>query len=85
MDNQDMVVLLDENGNEVQGRIINIVEIDGQEYLLYSVDTNEDEENVFVNKIIKDVNGEDEFVAIEDEEERKFVFDTLKEMIDSIE
>ena len=85
MDNQDMVVLLDENGNEVQGRIINIVEIDGQEYLLYSVDTNEDEENVFVNKIIKDVNGEDEFVAIEDEEERKYVFDTLKEMIDSIE
>ena len=85
MDNQDMVVLLDENGNEVQGRIINIVEIDGQEYLLYSVDTNEDEENVFVNKIIKDVNGEDEFVAIEDEEERKCVFDTLKEMIDSIE
>ena len=36
MDNQDMVVLLHENGNEVQGRIINIVEIDGQEYLLYS-------------------------------------------------
>ena len=85
MENQDTVILLDENGNEVQARIINIVEIDGQEYLLYSTEANDEEENLYVNKIVKDENGDEEFVAIEDEEERNYIFDTLKEMINSIE
>ena len=85
MENQDTVILLDENGNEVQARIINIVEIDGQEYLLYSTEANDEEENLYVNKIVKDENGDEEFVAIEDEEERNYIFDTIKEMINNIE
>ena len=74
-----------ENGNEVEARIINIIEIEGQEYLLYSIDANEEEESLFVNKIIKDENGEENFVAIDNDEERNNVFEIIKEMINNIE
>ncbi len=85
MENQETIILLDENGNEIQARIINIVEIDGQEYLLYSTNANEEEENVYVNKIMKDTNGEEEFVPIENDIERNYIFNTLKEMIDNMD
>ena len=85
MEEQEKVILLDEDGNEVEARIINVVEIEGQEYLLYSVPVNDEDENVFVNKIIKNANGEDEFVAIDNEEEKIYVFGILKEMINNLD
>ena len=84
MDNGNFVTLLDEFGKEVQARIINIVEVDGQDYLLYSVELNDDEENVYVNKVVRDENGNEEYVAIMDEDEREYVFNALEEMINDI-
>ena len=85
MDNDEKVMVLDENGNEVEARIINIVEIDEQEYLLYAIDKNEEEESLYVNKIIKNENGEEDLAQITDEEEKKNVFEILREAIESLD
>ena len=84
MDSNDKVMVLDENGNEVEATIINIIEVNGQEYLLYSVDANSDEANLYVNKIIKDENGEEDIVPIESDVERNTVFDEIKNLINEM-
>ena len=65
MENGERITVLDENGNEKEARVLNVVEIDGQEYLLYTVEENEEEENLYVNKIIKNENGEEDLAPIE--------------------
>lgn len=85
MDNEEKVMVLDEFGNEVEATIINIIEIDEQEYLLYSIPSNEDEEGIYVNKIVRDINGEEDLIPIEDEEEKKNVFDIVSEILDDLD
>lgn len=84
MDKEDKVTVLDEFGNEVEATIINIIEIEGQEYLLYSVDVNEEDANLYVNKIVKDENGEEDIVPIEDDAERNIVFEEIKKLINEM-
>lgn len=85
MEDQEIFTMIDEDGKEQIARILNVVEINNQEYLLYAINKNEEEENVYVEKIIKDQNGNENIVSIEDEEERKMIFSTLQEMLEKIE
>ena len=85
MDQDRKVVLYDEMGKEVEATIINVVEINGNNYLLYSVAADEDEENVYVNKVVKDANGDEEFIAIENDEEKNYVYQVLRDMIENMD
>ena len=77
--------LKDEYGNNLKGQVLNIIEIDEIDYLLYSVSTSPEEDSLYVKKIIKDENGEDDLVDITNEEEKEKVFSIIKEYINSIE
>lgn len=77
--------LKDEYGNNLEGQVLNIIEIDEIEYLLYSVSTSSEEDSLYVKKIIKDENGGDDLVDITNEEEKEKVFSIIKEYINSIE
>lgn len=79
------IKLRDEFGNQVEGKILNIIEIDDIEYLLYSVSTNDDEDAIYVKKIMKNVAGEDDLVDISDLNEKNKVFDIVREYINSVE
>jgi len=85
MDNKEKITLLDENNNEVEANILNIVEIDNQEYLLYSIDKNNEEENIYALKIIKNATGEEDLIPITDNEEKKQVSDIINEIINDID
>ena len=85
MDNKEKIKLLDENNNEVEANILNIVEIDNQEYLLYSIDKNNEEENIYALKIIKNATGEEDLIPITDNEEKKQVSDIINEIINDID
>ena len=85
MEDNDKVIVIDENGNEVEATILNIIEIDNNEYLLFSVDANEEDANLFVNKIVRDANGEETTIPIENDEERNMVFNSIKEYINNLE
>ena len=84
MDNNDKVTVLDEAGNEVEATIINVIEVNNQEYLLYSIDVNDEDANLYVNKIIRDENGEEEIVPIEDDIERNVVFEQIKKIMNEM-
>lgn len=81
----EAIKLRDELGNIIEGKILSIIEIDNIEYLLYSVSANEEEDAIYVKKIIKDKNGEDDLVDITNGEEKEKVFDIVREYINSIE
>ena len=50
--------LRDEFGNNVDGKILNIMEIDGIEYVVYAVSANEEEDAIYAKRVIKYANGE---------------------------
>lgn len=79
------IKLRDEFGNQVEGKILNIIEIDDIEYLLYSVRANDDEDAIYAKKIIKNATGEDDLVDISDLNEKNKVFDIVREYINSVE
>ena len=79
------IKLRDEFGNQVEGKILNIIEIDDIEYLLYSVSVNDDEDAIYAKKIIKNATGEDDLVDISDLNEKNKVFDIVREYINSVE
>lgn len=81
----NIITLRDEFGNPVEGKALNIIEIDEIEYLLYSVSANEEEDAIYVKKIIKNANGEDDLVDINDLNEKNKVFDIVREYINSVE
>ena len=85
MDMESNIKLRDEFGKQVEGKILNIIEIDDIEYLLYSVSTNDDEDAIYVKKIMKNADGEDDLVDISDLNEKNKVFDIVREYINSVE
>ena len=43
MDNEEIFVMHDENGMEREARILNVIEMEGHEYLVYSLSVNEED------------------------------------------
>ena len=82
---EEKIMMLDEQGQEKEATIINIVEINNQDYLIYSISKNEDEDEIYVSKIIKDQNNNEDLVSITDESERRIVYDTIRSLIDEID
>ena len=78
----NIVVLNDEDGNEVEFEFLDLIEYDGEEYvvLLPNDDEDEDAGEVLILKL-EDTDSEDEesYVSVEDEEVLNKVFEILKE------
>ncbi len=85
MNQEDTFIMLDEFGKERDATILNIVEIKGKEYVVYSISKNEDEDSIFVSELVKNENGEEEVKSIQDEDERRIVFDVVRELINSVD
>ena len=78
----NIVVLNDEDGNEVEFEFLDLIEDDGEEYvvLLPNDDEDEDAGEVLILKL-EDTDSEDEesYVSVEDEEVLNKVFEIFKE------
>jgi uncharacterized protein YrzB (UPF0473 family) len=75
----DIVILVDENGEEVEFEHIDTIEMNGNEYVVlapYNEEETEeeDEEEVIILKIDHNEDGEDSFVTVEDDDELDAVF-----------
>jgi uncharacterized protein YrzB (UPF0473 family) len=85
----DVVVLNDDEGNEHEFMHLATLEVDGNTYfvLLPVEETEEDDEEVeaIILKLVKDENGEDTLMDIEDDEEWEKVADAWEEMEDEYE
>ena len=79
----DIVVLVDENGDEVEFEHIDTIEMNGNEYVVLAPLEEEDadeqeEEEVIILKIEHNEEGEDSFVTIEDDDELDEVFNEFQ-------
>ncbi len=81
MEEKETFIMKDENGNEKEAEIITIIEIDNKEYVIYAVNKNEESDNIFASRIIKDENGNDVIKSIENQEEKNKVFEIIKELL----
>ena len=78
----NIIVLNDENGNEVNFEFLDLVELDGEEYVvLLPTDESEEEPGEVVILQVEDTDSEDEesYVSVEDEEVLNKVFEMFKE------
>jgi uncharacterized protein YrzB (UPF0473 family) len=81
----DVVVLVDENGEETEFEHLDTFELNGNEYVVLIPlleeefeEGEEDEEGVVILKVENDADGEDSFVSIDNEEELEAVFEEFK-------
>ncbi len=85
----DIVVLVDENGEEVEFEHIDTIEMNGNEYVVLaplSEDEEEelDEEEVIILKVEHGEDGEDTFITIEDDDELDDVFDEFQSRMEDL-
>ncbi len=77
----DIVVLLGEDGEEVEFEHLDTIELNDSEYVvLLPLDEQENEEvdEVVILKIERNDEGEDSFITVDDEEELNAVFEEFK-------
>lgn len=78
----NIIVLNDEDGNEVNFEFLDLVELDGEEYVvLLPTDESEDEAGEVVILQVEDTDSEDEesYISVENEETLNKVFEMFKE------
>lgn len=78
----NIIVLNDENGEEVKFEFLDLVELDGEEYVvLLPAEESEEEEGEVVILKVEDTESEEEesYVSVDDEETLNKVFEIFKE------
>jgi len=80
----DVVVLVDENGEECEFEYLDTIEMNGNEYVVLvplneeMEDEESEEEEVVILKVEHNADGEDTFITIEDEDEINEVFEEFQ-------
>lgn len=75
--------MFDENGIEREINILYELQINDNNYLIYSLARDNDNENVYASKIII-INGEEQLIDLETEEERQQVMNAVYQSMNSI-
>ena len=78
----NIIILNDEDGNEVQFEFLDLIELDGEEYVvLLPTEGEEDEDGEVVILKVEDTDSEDEesYVSVDDQEILNKVFEIFKE------
>ena len=77
----NIIVLNDEDGNEVKFEFLDLIELDGEEYIVLLPTEEDDEDGEVVILKVEDTDSEDEesYVSVEDEEILNKVFEIFKE------
>lgn len=87
-ENEDIIVLIGENGEEEKFEYVETIEMSGNEYVVLipydesKSDDSDDSEEVVILKIEHGENGEDQFITIEDEDELNDVFEEFKRIME---
>ncbi|HEY5586141.1 MAG TPA: DUF1292 domain-containing protein [Ruminiclostridium sp.] len=78
---EDIIVLIGEDGEEVEFEHLDTVELNGNEYvILLPMDEEENEEadEVVILKVDHNEDGEDSFITVDDDDELNNVFEEFK-------
>ena len=77
----NIIVLNDENGDEIEFEFLDLIEYEGEEYVVLLPHDEEDEADEVVILKLEDTDSEDEesYVSVDDEEVLQNVFEIFKE------
>lgn len=75
--NGEIVKVLDENGIEREAKIITTIKENGIDYVIYVINRDGDNSNIFVSRLVSGVN----FIDIVDKEEKNRLDVIVKDMI----
>ena len=81
----DKFKVVDENGLEHDAEVITAFTYKDRDYLIYSVDSDAENSNILVSRLVKDSEGYDIIEDIEDDNERLEVQKAVKEILSSVE
>ncbi|MEE1318055.1 MAG: DUF1292 domain-containing protein [Ruminococcus sp.] len=78
MENEGAILTLtDDEGNEIEFELLDVIEYDGDEYIVL-IENNEDADEVVILKINSLDEETEEYVSIDDEETLQTVFEMFK-------
>lgn len=77
----NIIVLNDENGDEIEFEFLDLIEYEGEEYVVLLPNDEDDDAGEVVILKLEDTDSEDEesYVSVDDEEVLKNVFEIFKE------
>lgn len=74
----EIVTLVDDQGNEVEFELLDVVDYEGEEYVVL-IENNEEAQDVVILKIESVDDETENYIGIDDEELLSNVFETFKE------
>ncbi len=78
--NNNTFKIIDENNIERLAGIIGTFTYNNNEYLIYNIDRDNENTNIFVSRLVRNVNGFDTIKDIEDPMERDIVKNMVREL-----
>ena len=75
------VKVIDEHGIDRNASVVFSVDVDGSDYVVYWIERDTDNDNIFVSKLIKNIDGTSNMMNIEDSMEKGKISDIVKELI----
>ena len=75
------VKVIDEHNIDRDASVMFALELDGSEYVVYWISRDEDSNNIFVSKVLKNIDGTYSMVNIDDEEKKKEIAEIVKTFI----
>ncbi len=78
--NNNTFKIIDENNIERLAGIIGTFTYNNNEYLIYNIDRDNENTNIFVSRLVRDINGFDTIKDIEDPKERDIVKNMVREL-----
>ena len=70
-----------ETGEIVDAELLAVVEIEGKQYAVYSIDNGNDTVDILASYVVKDDEGYDQLADITDPEDKKKVADFIKSLV----
>lgn len=77
------IKVIDEHNIDRDASVLFALELDGSEYVVYSITRDEESNNIFVSKVLKNIDGTYNMLNIDDEEKKKEVSEIVKVLISS--
>ena len=75
------VKIIDEHGIDRDAKVICKFTIDGNDYVLYSIERDGDNDNLFVSKLVQNTDGTSSMVNIDDSNEKLRINEIVKELV----
>ena len=75
------IKVIDEHNIDRTANKICVLDVDGSDYIIYSIERDSDNDNIFVSKLLSNINGTSNMINIEDSMEKEKMASLVKELI----